>query len=130
MYIASGWPSNFDSVAFQSSYDQFEEDKRVRYQAEEPLRLLRTLEKWIDVPKKNIAWLEHELSTLDPNSEDKDVIRRIAEHKANLERIRLELASEDTERQEKELVAAKAAAAQVPEDIRIAWEARERKHGW
>jgi hypothetical protein len=57
---------------------------------------LQTLEKWIEGLKKNIAWLEHELSALDPNSEDKDGIRRIAEHKANLERIRLELASEDT----------------------------------
>jgi hypothetical protein len=130
MYIASGWPSNFDSATFQSSYDQFQQEKLVRYQAEEPLRLIQTLEKWIDGPKKDIARLEHEISTLDPNSEDKDIIRPIAGHKANLERIRLELASEDTEWQEKELVAAKAAAAQVPEDILLAWEARERKHGW
>lgn len=97
MYIACDWPSNFDRIAFQSSYDQFQEDKIARYRAEEPLEMVRMLEEWIEGPKLKIAWLKKKLRELNPDSEDGEDVRRIAQLKVDLERFTLELIPENTE---------------------------------
>ena len=58
LYLAHGWPDNFNGTAFDIARQAFEEAKSARYIAEEPFRQVSALRGWLKGSKERIARLE------------------------------------------------------------------------
>lgn len=73
LYLANGWPSNFDRAAFMTARAKWEEDDSKRYSLEEPYEKLRNMEQRLKQQLGEIEWKQKQIAQADAGiSNDND----------------------------------------------------------
>jgi hypothetical protein len=138
LYLAHGWPSNFNGAAVEVTRKAWEDEQKAQYKAEGPFREVEKPEGWLKgmdeyPPQRQLEQLEEEIRKPGYNDQSADGAeggKQVYESRPKHIMRMMATPKERRALNEKELEHARKEMENVPRSMRLACEERIKKYGY